>query len=165
MKLNKNNMWILISLLVICVNTISLSTQKTNSNLKLHSQIAKPIIELEKDEMIKRQIEENEFPIEYRFCIHNFRENEINEVAFDYRIEIESSVENFPICYTLVDCEKNEEILLIDGKSDWMQIKKSEKESRKFKVILNWQELNSDLAEELQIKLKISLQQSKEDEI
>lgn len=165
MKLNKNNVWIVISLVVICMNTISLSKQKANANFEMSSQIARPIIELEKDEIIKRQIEENAFPMEYYFCINNYREDEVNEIAFDYRIEIENSVDNFPIGYTLVDCGNNEEITLINGKSDLMQIKKSEKESRKFKLILNWRELNSDLAEKLQIKLRISLEQSKEDEI
>lgn len=144
------------------MNTISLSRHKENPNFEMNTKITKPIVVLEKDEKIKRSIQENLFPLEYNFFINNYQEDKINEVDFDYTIEIEDSVNNFPINYTLFDCNNNEEIELADGKSRSMKIKKSVKESRKFKLIVNWRELNEELADELQIKLKVNVQQSKE---
>ncbi len=48
----------------------------------------------------------------------------------------------------------------MNGKSEPLKLKKGEKEKRKFKLIMQWQELNVELAEELQIKLKINLSQT-----
>lgn len=161
MRRKKNRKLIVLSLIVICMNTISLSKHKENVNFQMNTKITKPIVVLEKDEMIKSEIRENLFPIEYNFSINNYKEDEINEVDFDYRIEIEDSADNFPISYTLFDCNNEEEIEVIDGKSRPMKIKKSVKESRKFKLFINWRELDVDLADELQIKLKVKVQQSK----
>lgn len=162
MRQKKNRRLIALSLMIICMNTISLSRYKENPNFEINTKITKPIVVLEKDEKIKRSIQENLFPLEYNFFINNYKEDKINEVDFDYTIEIEDSVNNFPINYTLFDCNNNEEIQLTDGKSRPMKIKKSVKESRKFKLIVNWRELNEELADELQIKLKVNVQQSKE---
>lgn len=160
MRQKKNRRLIVLSLMVICINTLSFSRHKENSNFEMHTKISKPIVVLEKDEIIKTSIQENLFPLEYHFSIQNYQENEVNDVDFDYTIEIENSTDNFPINYTLLDCDNSEEIELIDGKSRPMKIKKSVKESRKFKLVLNWRELNEDLADELQIKLKINVQQT-----
>lgn len=126
---------------------------------KVGAEIAKPIIVLEKDEVLKTQIDQNTFPLEYHFWIQNYREDDINEVDFEYSIELENSTENFPVSYDLFDCETNQEIEFMDGKSEPLKLKKGEKEKREFKLIMQWQELNVELAEELQIKLKINVSQ------
>ena len=126
---------------------------------KAGAEIAKPIIVLEKDEVLKTQINQNTFPLEYHFWIQNYREDDINEVDFEYSIELENSTENFPVSYDVFDCETNQQIEFMNGKSELLKLKKGEKEKREFKLIMQWQELNVELAEELQIKLKINVSQ------
>ena len=110
--------------------------------------------------MLKTQIDQNTFPLEYHFWIQNYREAEINEVDFEYSIELENSTKNFPVSYDLFDCKTNQEIEFINGKSGPLKLKKGEKENREFKLVMQWQELNVELAEELQIKLKINMMQN-----
>ncbi len=141
---------------VIIINCISMLQNVQSTEVGVHSEILKPIIVLEKNEMLKQQIHEKSFPMEYKFCLNNYQENEVNEIDFDYQIEIENSVDNFPVNYQLIDCATNQKIELIDGKSEILHIKKSIKESRKFKLVLEWLELD-EMADELQIKLKIKL--------
>ena len=114
---------------------------------------------LEKDEVLKTQINQNMFPLEYHFWIQNYREDDINEVDFEYSIELENSTKNFPESYDLFDCKTNQPIEFMNGKSEPLKLKKGEKEKREFKLIMQWQELNVELAEELQIKLKINVSQ------
>ncbi len=164
MRFKKNKAGILIILMAICVNSISLSKYNTNMEYQASTKIARAIVELEKDEKMEMEITERTLPLEYHFCINNYNETGINEVAFDYVIEIENSVDNFPVSYTLWDCDNQKEIKLKNGKSEVLRIKHSEKESRKFKLCLQWKELNEDLADNLQIKLKIDVVQSKKGE-
>lgn len=163
MKKKKDNIIIVISLIVICINHIVLSRHIENTNLKIHTQIIKPVIVVKKDKIIRTQIYENSFPIEYNFSICNYDENTINEADFEYVIELEYSICNFPVTYQLIDCDSNTEIKLIDGKSKIMKLKKYEQESRNFRLILNWRELDSDLADNLQINLKINAVQTREE--
>lgn len=146
---------------VVMLNVISMLQNVQGTEIGVCSEILKPIIVLEKGEVIKQQINEKSFPMEYEFCIHNYRENKVNEVDFDYQIEIENSVDDFPINYELIDCATNQKIELVDGKSKILQIKKLVKESRKFKLVFKWRELE-EMAEELQIKLRIELVQRRE---
>lgn len=145
---------------VIIINGISMLQNAEGMEIGVHSEILKPIIRLEKDEMLKQQIHEKSFPIEYEFGIYNYKESEVNKVDFDYQIEIENSVGNFPVNYELIDCTTNQKIQLVDGKSELLQIKKEEKESRKFKLVFKWRELEQ-MADELRIKLKINVIQRK----
>lgn len=147
--------------IAIIINCISMLQNVQGTEVGVHSEILKPIIVLEKDEMLKQQIHENSFPLEYEFCLNNYQENEVNEIDFDYQIEIENSVDNFPVNYQLIDCETGQQIQLIDGKSELLHIRKSIKESRKFKLVFEWRELE-EKADDLQIKLKINVIQRKE---
>lgn len=139
-----------------------LSKDVDSKQCEIHAQVLKPIIELKTEEPIKQAIQEKSFPIEYHFWIENYRENEINEVNFDYTIEIENSIDDFPVSYELIDCDSNQLIKLVNGKSEKMTISKSVKESRQFKLRLEWRELDGEMAEDLEIKLKINVIQRKE---
>ncbi len=145
----------------LIINCISMLQNVQGTQIGIYSEILKPIIVLEKEETLKQQIDEKSFPLEYEFCIQNYNEKEVNEVDFDYDIEIENSVDNFPVNYQLIDCETNQQIQLVDGKSELLQIKKSEKETRRFKLVFEWRELE-EKADDLQIKLKINVIQRKE---
>ena len=163
MKFRKSDFMIAICVILICVNNIVLAKSKVRSKkYDMNLDVARPVIEIIKDEPIKCQIYQNSFPIEYNFCINNYDANSTNEVEFDYFIEIESSDENFPISYVLFDCDNNKELQLCNGKSEILRLKANKKQSRKFKLILEWQEKTEELAEKLQLNLKVTAVQSKE---
>ncbi len=161
MKLRKNRIWMIFVLVVVGVNSMSLSKYHARQEFGVNMSVAKMVVDLEKDAVLKAEMKENSFPIEYNFCLNNYKGDKVNEIEFDYVIEVENSVENFPINCQLFDCDAQEEITLVNGKSEKMKIKKLEKESRKFKLILSWRELNQELADNIQIKLKLDVVQSK----
>ena len=150
-----------ISIIMICINNISLSKYDDEIKCNVNSEIAKGIIEVEKDEMIEQSINQTTFPIEYHFWVNNYRGEIINEVDFEYVISIENSVENFPVSCSLVDCANNKEISLMKGKSETIKINKFKKESREFKLYLQWREIDGELAEDVEIKIKVDAVQSK----
>lgn len=152
-----------ISMVVVFINAITIFNKGEIGQYQVEAKTAKPIIVIETDHYLKEQINENSFPIEYYFCINNYQEEEINEVEFEYNIELENSTEDFPVSYQLVELRNNQEIRLIDGKSENLKIGKNVKESQKFKVIFQWQELNRDLADEFQLKLKVNIVQKQEE--
>lgn len=153
---------IIITILIIGMNNVSLSKYDYRANGSAQVEIAKAILVLEKDETIKKQIDQNSFPLEYDFTLNNYKEDKINEVDLEYNIEIEASEANFPVSYILFDCDNNTPIQLTEGKSETMYLQKFEKQSRKFKLYLQWKELDADLEEEIEINLKINAIQSKE---
>ncbi len=152
-----------ICIIVVLINVKTLFGRGKIWQYQVEAKTAKPIIVIERDNHLKTQIKENSFPIEYYFCINNYQDEEINEVEFEYNIELESSTENFPVSYQLVDLKNNQEIRLIDGKSENLKIGKDTKESRKFKIVFQWQELNKELADEFQLKLKVNIVQKQEE--
>ena len=160
-KKKKELVILMISMIVICVNHIVLSKYDYVANCSVQSEIAKAVFVVEKDEIIKQQIDQKSFPIEYNFTIHNFQENKINEVDFAYIIEIHNSTGNFPFSYFLLDCDNNTEIQILDGKTETIYLQKHKKESRKFKLYLQWRELDGALAESVSINLRINAVQIK----
>lgn len=163
MRIKKSDLLIGICVILICLNNIVLAKSKSsNKSYAMKSEIAVPVIEIIKDDPIKSEVYQNSFPIEYNFCINNYDENSVNEVDFDYVIEIENSAENFPVSYELFDCDNNTEVRLVDGKSEALRLERNEKQSRKFKLILQWKEQDVDLADKLQLNLKITAVQSRE---
>lgn len=166
MLIKKEKVIILISIIVIIIDLITLPKKNYSYNARGESEIAKGIIFLEKDEMIEKTVDKNSFPIEYNFVIKNFDENDnINEIDFDYKIRIENSVNNFPIQYKLIDLDNNVELQLISGETSILTLKKSEKEIRHFKLYVEWNDLDAELADNIEIKLKIKAIQSKEDAV
>ncbi len=161
MKIRKNSFIILVSLIVISMNNISLSKYQQNASCNVNSQIAKSVFIVEKDEKINEIINQTSFPIEYNFSIYNYNENQVNEVEFEYVIEIQCSTDYFPVSYVLFDCDNNTQIELIEGKTKPMKLAKLIKKSRKFKLYLQWREIDADLTEEVQFNLKVSALQTK----
>lgn len=154
---------IIISVIIIWMNNRAVSKCDYVAERKIKTEVAKAIFILEKDEFIEKKIRQNSFPLEYDFTIHNFDGTKINEIDFDYVIEIQTSTNQFPINCTLIDCNNGIEIPLIEGKTPQMSLKKFEQESRNFKLCLQWQELEGELAENVEIQLKINAVQSKEE--
>ncbi len=155
----------MVCLVVIMINIVSILKKKDVLCYEAGVKVAKPIIVLKKDDVLKTEIKENSFPMEYHFWIQNYEEDEINGVDFEYSITLENSVENFPVSYCLVDCDNNREMQLVDGKSENLKLKKDSKEDREFKLVLQWKELNVELADEWQVKLKVNMVQEVKDEV
>ena len=164
MLIKKEKVIVLISLIIIIVNLITLPKIKYSYNSRVESKIAKGIIVLEKDETLEETVNKNSFPLEYNFVIKNFDENNnINEVEFDYKIRIENSVDNFPVKYKLIDCDKDMELRLNFGETSILTLKKLEKEIRHFKLYVEWNDLDLELADNIEIKLKLEAVQHKEE--
>lgn len=124
MKIKKTNILICVCVILICINNMVLAKSKiSNKSYAIKSEIAMPVMEIIKDAPIKSKVDQNSFPMEYNFCINNFKEDLINEVEFEYVIEIEEFMENFPVCYELFDCDN--EILepLNSGKSRTLRLR------------------------------------------
>ena len=153
---NKHKLILLVSLAVIFFNLFFLPIRKKTYNFNVETEIAKGIIYLDNDDIIEKNVNRESFPLEYNFSIRNFDEdNNINEVDFDYKIKIEESVNNFPIKYRLIDCEKNKEIFLTSGESPVLNLEKFEKKIRKFKLYVEWNDVEGEYSDDLEIKLKI----------
>ena len=163
MKKNRSTL-IMFCVIVIFINHVTLSRADSKQSIKLYGKIGKPIVNLETDDKLECKVNEDKFPIEYNFSINNYENDEINQIDFYYTIEVVSSVDNFPIQYRLYDSDINKELKMIKGKSEELKIKKNEKEKRNFKLVLNWNELEGDLADEVKINLKINVVQDKKDE-
>ena len=156
----KHNRIIIISVYIIII-IVSHVFNDNFKETKANGKIANPIINIEKDNEIKTQIFENSYPIEYNFCINNYIDEKINEVEFEYYIQIILSNSNFPVKYELFDCENNKYIKLSNGKSEVIKLKAFEKQSQKFKLYFNWKEMEGELAENVKINLKIIAKQSR----
>lgn len=166
LHINKEKVVIIISLIIIMLNLITLPKKKYSYDSYGNSQIAKGIITLEQDEIIEKMVDETLFPLEYNFTVNNFDDKDnINEVDFDYKIRIESSVQNFPVKYKLIDVDNGKEMHLNNDETPILTLEKMKKESRHFKLYVQWNDVDLELADELEIKLKIDAVQSKEENV
>ena len=154
----KKRIFIFLCCLVLGMNVFSFSKQKEDK-FEVFTKITKPVLALEKSEMLQKEINEKTFPIEYDFWINNYEENGINGIEMEYSLAIDCSTTNFPISYQLIDGDKGEEIPLTEGKTQNFNLKKEEKQRKPFKLILNWRELDDELAEELLIRIKVEVEQ------
>ena len=153
-------------IIVISIRNISFSKNDYRVVCSYNTQIAKPIFDVKIDDIIEQEIIKENFPIEYFFYINNYIEDEVNEIDFNYTIEVKFSNQNFPVSCTLVDCISNEQIDLVNGESKVFSLDKFHKMSKKFKLHLEWKEMDTELSEDLDINLKINaVQKEKENEI
>ena len=130
--------------------------KKYSFNSYVETQIAKAIIVLNKNEIIEKEVNKESFPIEYYFEIKNFDEkNNINEVDLKYKIIVESSKKNFPIKYRLVDLDNNTDIQLINNETQLMYLEKNQKDVRHFKLFVEWNDIDLELANETSINIKV----------
>lgn len=160
---NKEKIIILISIIIIILNLILLPKRKFSYNSQVETQIAKGIVILEQDEVIEKTVDRTSFPLEYNFSIKNFDDKgNINEVDFNYKIKIEASVLNFPIKYKLIDIDNNIGIELNYGETAILSLKKFDKEIRKFKLYIEWNDVEEVYSDDIEIKLKIEAAQNKE---
>lgn len=140
---------------MIVLNGLSILKYRSYANGEVFTKSTRPILELEKKELLKKEINQLSFPISYDFCLQNYRGEEINGTEFEFTIAIETSEAYFPVSYRLIEAEQGKEISLIGGKSKPLTIQQGTRQNRKFQLILDWQEWDKKLAENFEMVLKI----------
>ena len=140
-------------IIIILINISVIAKYYQEIIIENKTKILKPIIEIQKDEKIQiNKITEN--IIEYRFCIKNYDEKEVNKVNMFYRIEIINTFQNENILVELYDENLNEKIELIENKTEYIKLPK-EKIDSKYKLILNLKD-EKNLNGKINIKIEVS---------
>ncbi len=166
---NKNKIIVVLIIILITFftqNTFAKFYEKLEKTL-IKAEIAEPIAIFES---VSETVKINNFnkysgEKEYIFKIKNYDilengERRISEVNFNYFIEIKSTNSNFPIKYKLIDMQNNEEIELINNKSNEISMK-SEKEFEKgYKLVIMYDETKkvdtNEKSADIEILVKIS---------
>ncbi len=154
-KQNKKRLFMLTVILAIIVffSGISLGKSIHNTILQNHVEIAKPILEVEKDSEIV--ITEDNKTGEYTFKVKNYNTaEEISQVDLQYYIEILGEDIDQSVTYELY--KENEKMELEGNKTTEVKLNKDTKEEHhyKFKVKYN-SEKNTvgDIIKNIQIKV------------
>jgi hypothetical protein len=124
------------------------------------ANIAKPVINIEKDEVKEFEMYKGGKEIEYDFSVSNFKNNILSEVDFEYIISIEETAENFPVQYSLLN-DKNEEIKLDNNKTEKILLSKENETVHSYKLIAKWQDLEGELSEKDNVRINVEIIQLK----
>ena len=132
---------------------VSVGKAVYNTNIKNNTQIAKPILEVEKGSEII--IKEENKKGEYTFKVKNYNQaEEISQVDLTYYIEIlENDLEN-SIQYELYN--QNEKIELKENKTKEMSFHKDLKEEQNYTLIVTYDASKNtieDIMQDIQIKV------------
>lgn len=132
---------------------VSVGKAVYNTNIKNNTQIAKPILEVEKGSEII--ITEENKKGEYTFKVKNYNQaEEISQVDLTYYIEIlENDLEN-SIQYELYN--QNEKIELKENKTKEMSFHKDLKEEQNYTLIVTYDASKNtieDIMQDIQIKV------------
>lgn len=154
---------LLIIMVLIIVDNISYAKFITRINGKGKVELKTPILVLENDDLIVGQINKSHNSYQSEFCLKNYIEktSSINEINFEYSIKLIPSTLNFPVRYSLINVNTNEEISLNDNlETDKISIGK-DKIEHKYRLIVSWEEFKKceDVQEYLDVKIKIKATQ------
>lgn len=148
---------ILIILLGILVG-ISFSKYKTRLEGKTIANLAKPIIEVRKEQSLLLTALAPK--ASYVFEVRNFKEDELNEVEMEYYIEIISHTDE-AINFSLYKGE--EQIPLINNKTEKINLTKEEKQTHSYRLEITYDktkgEIGKDINENVEVKIH-SIQKS-----
>lgn len=153
---NKKQELVIICMIVVIGITffsgVSVGKAVYNSNIKNNTQIAKPILEVEKGSEIL--ITENNKKGEYTFTVKNYKQEEISQVDLTYYIEIlENGLDN-SIQYQLY---KDDEILeLRENRTETMTFHKDIKEEQIYILKVTYDDSKNtieDIMQDIQIKV------------
>ena len=155
-KRRKQQILILCILLLIGItffSGISIGKAVYNTNLENSTEIAKPILEVEKDSEII--ITEDNKTGEYHFTVKNYNNaEEVSEVDLRYDIEILENDLDDAVQYRLF--KDDEEITLQDNKTQEMTLPKDTKEEQKYTLKVEYHANKNtvgDIIEDIQIKV------------
>ena len=130
-----------------------------NANIKNSTEIAKPILEVEKNSEI--MITEDNKRGEYQFIVKNYNKlEEISEVDLKYYIEILEANLDKSICYSLY--KESEEMKLNDNKTEEIKLNKDRKEEQIYTLKVEYDSTKNNIGDIMQdIQIKIHSEQLK----
>ena len=126
-------------------------------NIKIVGNIAEPIIRIENDSsIILNNMNSQTGNKEYYFAIKNYYIDEknnkrINEINFDFNIEIIVTDKNFPIEYKIYDCETEKEI----NSQEKINMPQNVEFENKYKLVIFWKE-KSIMSKNADIEININ---------
>ncbi len=154
-KYNKEIVFILIIIVILIVffSGVAMGKAIHNSSIASNTEIAKPILEVEKDSEII--ITEANNQGEYNFKVKNYNNlDEISQVDLKYYIEILNDNLDKSIKYSLY--RENEEIELTENKTEEITLKKDLKQEQIYTLKVQYdsnQNNIGDIIKEIQIKV------------
>ena len=138
---------------MVVFSGISFGKTLHNSIIKNNAQIAKPILEVEKNSEII--INENNKTGEYNFKVKNYNESEeISQVNLKYYIEILDNNIDESVKYELY--KEEEKIDLNENKTNEFILKQGEKNEQEYKLKIEYNSDKNnigDIVKEIQIKV------------
>ena len=154
---NKNREILIICMILIMAITffsgVSVGKAIYNSNIKNNTQIAKPVLEVEKGSEII--ITEDNKKGEYTFIVKNYNQaEEISQVDLTYYIEILESDLNNSIQYQLY--KDNEPLELKENRTEKMTFHKDLKEEQQYTLKVTYDNRKNtieDIMQDIQIKV------------
>lgn len=151
-KKQKNILWAFVIFLVM-FSGYSLAKVVNETIINGKAEIAEPILVVENNPSIDITALDNYGT--YTFKVKNYNEqNKLTEVDLKYYIEILSNLDD-SINIELYQGEHK--IELKDNKTDYMQISKTKKEDKEYKIVITYDENKSnsinDIMEKIQVKV------------
>ena len=142
---------LIILIILLFISSFSLGKQLTDVSIDTNAQIAKPILVVENNPAIDNKNNKGS----YDFKVKNYNEvNEINQVPLKYSIEILTKTDE-SISFKLY--KNNQEVALINNKTDEMLIKPNEKQEENYKLEIVYDSgksvTNKNILEQVQIKV------------
>jgi hypothetical protein len=117
------------------------------------AEIAKPIIEVEKEYEKSVEVYDGIKTIEYSFSVTNKKNEEISDVDIEYIIEIVNTESKFPIEYSLY--RNDTKIELENNKTKPMILKNSENLKDEYKLNIMWKEKEGEISDNDDVKIII----------
>lgn len=142
----------LISILLGVLVANSIAKYKEGKIINVLANIAKPIVEIDKQECFKITTLNPE--VSYMFEVRNYNEKEISEVEMEYYIEIISDVKE-EVKFSMYKNE--EEISLINNKTEKMYLTKENKDIHMYRLDIKYDKeqdkSEENILKEIQIKI------------
>lgn len=151
---------ILIALiLIVFFSGISLGKTIHNSTIKNSTEVAKPILEVEKDSEII--ITEDNKKGEYNFKVKNYNDlEEVSQVDLKYYIEILEKDLDKSIKYELY--KENEKVELKENKTEEMKMNRGQKEEQVYTLKVEYDSNKNSIGDIIQdIQIKVHSEQLK----
>lgn len=146
---------LIILLCTITLFTVKFSRAKYLTTIEGYgsAEIAKPIIEVEKEDEKSVEVYDGIKTIEYSFSVTNKKNEEISDVDIEYVIEVVNTESNFPIEYSLY--RNDTKIELENNKTKPMILKNSENLKDEYKLSIMWKEKEGEISDNDDVKIII----------
>lgn len=145
---------ILLILIIILGILVGISFSKYQSKLigQAFANVAKPVLEVRREQSLVLTALAPK--ASYVFEVRNYKEDELNQVAMEYYIEIVSNTDE-AINFTLF--KGDEEITLNNNKTDKIELTKESKQTHSYRLEITYDntkgELGKDISENVEVKI------------